>query len=707
MHILQGTLVFCLFSIFRWSSLYIGEALDRETYFMTVQSSPLRQKRFCFVQTVFAFYPIVSCLLFLLCFGLCLGPLFAQNQQRSFALPFPLELNAAPLFRLESGTFIVLSQASVSSENAKDGATDRELDQNKQPSEPIIPNFDALDFQEIKISQGRFSLDLQKTPRSQALAHPARTFFTGSKLTKVVIVDGVLDLFHDLGEPVALTIKQGVFDVDLDAGTFEGKGTLLTAGLSTEFSLSVAIPRPERRTRQKGDKTNSPALPKPLSLTLLVKNDVFTGRYSGNLAASKKLQLEGKTVLKVQDLRAFSGLLPLLLPGTSEDTLKQMVQKVEGEKNMALAGEGAVSWSGLSGSVKDAKFVFGAHKATGTLRLQLGEENPDLSGTLAYQDLDLGPLLFDVSPPLAEEGAPSPPLPFGFTELSQLLYGFIRHIDADLRVSAKRVLLGSVALEDAGFSLYQKKGALIVDLADAALFDGQANGHLKINTTTPKMRWHLNARLHQMNLAKLSGVLGAEHFLEGKGNIKLQLTSFGDKLTEFSQNLHGPVLFNVDEGGSIGLSMHLLHEAQTGSLKDSFTALFSGRTKFSHLTAASRFLKGKLVTDFARLATPSHEYTARGRLDLSPLRPDWYVASWRLDAALNEAETKEDAFVYHDDKKPNLLFCGHISGNWHNGLLERTPALNLALQGKSCPAVYRPEALHNKKPPIVRQDDQR
>ena len=606
--------------------------------------------------------------------------LAGKNTHSPFALPTPLVLNSAPLLRLDAGSIHVMAPQAkdLPSSPSKQALQKQTLDQVRS-------------FKDLKVSNGAFVLDLRK----QAVINPehvsAKTVFTGGALSRVLLEQSKLTILQDLGAPLTILIPHGQFDFDLEDGSLEGTGTFLAGEMETAFKMNLTYATDES----------------PSELTITVENKVFKGRYEGHLAAAKALSLNGQASFKIHDIYGFSGVIQKLLMGLGAEAPGRVLASEKGLSKTALSAEGQIEWQGMTGHFKNAKFMFGEHRATGRLRLQFGDENPDLSGTLAYETLDLTPLLFTSMKQNQEGQEPSFKEVFDFERLSQLLYGFIRHMDADLRISAKKVAIGPLEMTDGGFSLFQKKGTLIIDLANAVLLEGQTGGHLKIDTHAPKLRWHLNAGLNKLDLKSLSKLWGRDKLLEGRGDFKLQLTSFGDKKAEFYQNLSGALLFDVAEGGVLALDMHQFAMDRALSLKESLAAIEANDTKFTRLETISHFEKGQLVTDFAALATETHEYTAQGAIDLLEQTIDWHLASWRLVGPKSSLSDDKGAFIFHDAEAPMMLFCTHILGPWGTPFLEKVTPLHLSLLNKSCPAVYRPETLNKGRDPIVRPDQTR
>ena len=522
-----------------------------------------------------------------------------------------------------------------------------------------------------------------------------------SGISTVTLDDCALKILRDGASPLTLHVRAGRFDIDLADGEFEGKGVVTIDGRPTNFTLS---------SDYSGVSDDGASL---FDTRVNLDNDHFKGSFDGVFSGAAGLRLSGRTQVEFKD-EAARGLLfdvPAFEGGAASD--KRAGKHADGEKaattNHAAyfaSAAGQLEWAGNQGTLADGQFKFGESPATGTLSLNLEGGVQAVSGTLAFAQLDLSPL-FEADPDDEGASAPNPALadaaanekaaalPLRDSKLHRMLQTLsplIRNFDADLRISADMIVAGPLNLRESGFSLFQKKGEVILDLAETMVFDGTASGHVKIDTNYPKPRWHVNMGLKGAALGDISALIKREDALSGRGNVKVHLTSFGDKVNEIYHNMYGAILLSVPDGGQIGLDLGNLLTAQENRSETELTSLLSGRSDFESLEGTGHFARGAVVADHFSLKTKTNQFTGGGRLTLFDRLVDWNIASWPLTAALeNEAASNSDSnagLSGGDVASPVLLVCSEISGSWRAPKFEKYTALHLALLRRGCPAAF-------------------
>jgi hypothetical protein len=324
----------------------------------------------------------------------------------------------------------------------------------------------------------------------------------------------------------------------------------------------------------------------------------------------------------------------------------------------------------------------------------------EISGSVAFERLELDDLaaaaLINDENSLNDtngNGAhPAAQIDTALGRFMECLYPLTRDFDADLRLSAKEIKIGSLLLKDAGFSLFEKSGEVILDLAMTRLFEGTSSGHIKIDTNFPKPRWHTNLSLSNVRVDKMEAVSGLPNWLSGAANFKIHLTSYGDKFTEIYQNVYGAVLFEMPSGGQIAVNLENLNSERADKPGTEWERLFKGNSTFNELKSTGHFAKGEMVTDFFSLKTGEAYYTGLGQVNLSGEGFDWHIASWPLikdNSAVNEE-------VGDAPSLPLIKVCSRISGSHLKPVFEKYNAMHLALLRRGCKATYKPRSEKSK-----------
>ncbi|MBB4002813.1 AsmA-like C-terminal region-containing protein [Aurantimonas endophytica] len=148
----------------------------------------------------------------------------------------------------------------------------------------------------------------------------------------------------------------------------------------------------------------------------------------------------------------------------------------------AMSVEGDLVFAGVEANLQNASVRIAGSSGRGALEARFAEDAPTVGGTLAFENLDLSPLVGAV--------APLPDDPFDLAR--KIDVGFTREVGLDLRVSAERATLGNVAAEDVAAALLVADGKATIDIGDAMLLGGrgQANVVFEADQTPPQAIGH-------------------------------------------------------------------------------------------------------------------------------------------------------------------------------------------------------------------------
>lgn len=133
--------------------------------------------------------------------------------------------------------------------------------------------------------------------------------------------------------------------------------------------------------------------------------------------------------------------------------------------------EGKIAGNRQRLKLEDARMSIDGNSGTGVIELALAERLPALSGTLAFETLDLRSFLS------AFGAADGPAGLSGGVELAN-------RIDLDLRLSAERATSGSIALEDVAATARVKREHAAFDVSDASAFGGNVQASIHIDRKT-------------------------------------------------------------------------------------------------------------------------------------------------------------------------------------------------------------------------------
>lgn len=664
---------------------------------------------------------VVLCLLLLVCI-VAVTSRWSLMEAHSEARPFqlrdgiysleqPLDVSLSPPVQIERGRL-----------HFADGQSATSALLRRLLPEGWAQMFMAEKLDEMSLIDGELLIDLR--PAAVAAGQKGRDEGGMPQLLSAALLKSDLADVHlkncrirliraDAG-PLDLLVKTARLSVDIEDGAFESKGVIDISGREVGFQFSSAM-------------ISEASRPARYRLALYLSHEEISARFDGIAALDGGGQLEGAFRSQFADIALLEQLLGIHPAAEGEDVAAPVgrdendppggaAPKAALADPLPFSLAGALDWRGQAGKLTGLSLVVGSSRATGTLRLKSLKGRQLISGSLAFDQLAM--LLPDIglNEPAGEEAGPASghesgsesgrPAPVIFSHeyldgvmgrFLQRLYPMITRYEADLRFSAEVLELGPMKMKDAGFSLFQKDGEVIVDLAETSVFEGTASGHLKIDTKYPKPRWHINLNFREIAPEAFSEIFGQAPLITGLGYMQLNLTSYGDKSTEIYQNMQGALSFRSLQGGKLALDLESLNQAQGARPLTIFQQLVAGETEFQSLAGEGHFKNGALVADFFEITTPRMHYTGLGRLSLSEALHDWHIASWAaVTKSARKAEADTESGAQPSESPYKLIMCSSINGSWAAPRVEKHSAAELALLRTDCKASYKTQPERSK-----------
>lgn len=627
-----------------------------------------------------------------------------QLKDGTFSLAAPVIISHHPLVRVERGKVKFLSPS-----KSKDAAK----------LSGLLPSswtefFTSEKLENLQLEDAKLVIDYRNTSTdserstAQQIASVAQAL-KNSSLENLNILNSSLIILRDYNKPVATFIKSAQFELDLNDSELEGTGLMDIKGEETRFSVQYNFSRQNKAGIVLGD------------VVFTLENTICNGEFKGVMEGRPKLHLLGDAQFQITDSTRFGRWF------VTEDADDQQQTK-DADRNLhklkPLSISGKFSWAGEEGTLSGAKIQFGNSAGTGNLALKTGQANPEISGTLAFQTLDIRDLIAlsvttsDKQPMLDKphfnkmvddkKKAAAQKIPFK-KELRQgielgvkQIYALVQNLDADLRISVSSIQLGEFAMTETGFSVYQKQGEFILDMAGVTIFDGQVTGLFKFDTNFPKPRWHINSNLTGVSFADISTAFDLPVVIEGSGDYRFHITSFGDKPDEIFANVSGAFTLEAASGGEIAIKLsELLKEQKLGS-GEQITQVLSDKSSFSALLTKGHFAKGAIIADHFSIRTDAHEFTGKGVINLEKEKLELHIGAWDISRFITEQKKNEEG--QNPDAKapaPELLTCSQLAGAWDTPYFEKFTAAHLQSLDRSCPASYLYVPLKTKDDPIV------
>lgn len=466
--------------------------------------------------------------------------------------------------------------------------------------------FGDLSFSALRLDKPTLRLKGgTETRTAKTVLGQLTSFLASAPLDSVRLHRGAVD--SSAGSPA-------LRDLDLrlttrgQAGSMEAVGSFTFNGEDVTFSLDRG------RTANDGDKQRVP-------LTLKVTSAPLTARFTGTMQLAEVLSGEGNLEATLPDVRYFLNWVGVAVP--------------KGESLREARATGQVHWSGPTLTFDDGEFEVDGNAAVGLLAITAGER-PRVDGTLAFEALSLQPYLSDG---LASD------------EDSPLLdWVVLKHLDADLRISAAEFQTGDLQLGGGGLTLHAKDGAISSEIGSLEICSGLAEGRFDLDVSTPRVEGALVGSLTGIDIDVCREFLGTEVPVKGTGSMKVDLSTGGTSHDELIRGLTGTVVVGA-ENGSLPIDLITLM-----SEPDAVARGWSqeANTAYSKLNADCSLSAGHLWCKTFRLTAEDTVVSGAGGLDVAQQTLDW-------DLRMTDPESSQEADAHAANGKSGMTISGPLT----------------------------------------------
>jgi AsmA protein len=502
----------------------------------------------------------------------------------AFTISQPIVLSTAPPIRVERGTiaFVDANGRVLPSDEGKPGGGAH--------SSPNLRLYNALVTFGSEAEAARSSEPgLQAFPASpfmEALA--AGRYETLSLKRSMIVLNGFFDQAEVLSDVMA--------DVSLrKRGMVALKGTASVRGKRVAFEAQANVGQGERRSTQQ--------VRVPLKLAIKSENlDIsFDGRM---MPGPEQTEFQGHGDIAIPSGRALARWFGSYWP--SGPGLRDL--SVRGQLRI---GKQLVAFD-------NAVARMDGNEATGVLGLKLRQPRPVLSGTLAYKQFDARPYLSSSSAALSATEA------FSWSSLAAgaLTVPLGMHLDADMRISADRVLFGAFELGRTAATIALKDGRLQADVADVKFVGGEGGGQITADFTGFVPKVTVRGKLDQVDLATLSASFAGAAYAQGKASLVSDLVGSGSTMHDLMRGMAGKLAIRAQSPGRIGIDLKALADAVKDRPATGWLSAGRGATDYDALDMRLVVREGTILTESVDAKTSDGSWTAVGIVNLPADRID-------------------------------------------------------------------------------------
>lgn len=341
----------------------------------------------------------------------------------------------------------------------------------------------------------------------------------------------------------ALKIKSGTFVLNLGEGRAETltaidvealnrrrngiqvKGAADIRGFRHTFDVQIGAA---------GDK--KPAVNVPVKAS--IKGVLFSGTLDGRLSNTGAFEIQGALDGIVADVNQSARAFGFAASGVALGELKI---------------KSRLDWTRGTLAFDKATFQLGGNEGTGAMSLSVGGSRPAVSGTLAVKTLDVTGLIKALQTSAADERS----------SWSQRVWGepaapLAHQLDADVRLSATKLVVPGVELGAVAAGIDLKSGKLLVDLAEFELAGGRGSGQLQADFTRyrPQLTWR--GKLDGVDGGRLSQMLVKSPVLQGTVNAAADVTTEGLSGAHIRRSVTGRVTIGTKDAARVGLDLKAL-----------------------------------------------------------------------------------------------------------------------------------------------------
>lgn len=306
-------------------------------------------------------------------------------------------------------------------------------------------------------------------------------------------------------------------------------------------------------------------------------------------------------LFRTGDVPLFAGQAEFRMPSLRRFISWAGLGRGVGEQLKSIVVAGPLEWSPSQMAFARATVAVNGNQATGAMTIKHADDRLSVDGTLGFQELDLGrhlPGLVANQPQLGGE-------PHVLTV-----------IDADLRLSAGKVIAPAVETGRAAVSVALKKGRLQIDMAELEIESGSAGGQLWADLHEPSPKANVKMKLRGVDVGRGLAEPLRRNPLMGKANLTFEGTLTGHTLGEAVATLAGRGNFDLVEPGRLGLDLTALQHAAKVSAVVGWSAAGKGGTALESLTGRFRVLNGALTIETMLAKSGSQALVGSGRIDV-------------------------------------------------------------------------------------------
>lgn len=363
------------------------------------------------------------------------------------------------------------------------------------------------------------------------------------------------------------------------------------------------------------------------AVTISFESDPFKASFSGTVSRREGLAFDGSLAASSPSVRrALEWSQAQISPGAAMGAFSLTGKATGGKDNLKLA---------------DARLSINENPGVGALEFAFAGPIPSISGTLAFDTLDLGRFLAAFATPL-DHSSRRPVFDLAFTD----------QISLDLRLSAGNATGGGIQLSDVAATAQVRGGFAAFDISDATALGGEIQAGFRVDRKPEGEIGEMRISAVGIDWAQMAERIGwSRNAPQAKGSLNVVLRSPITDMASLPYTTAGTISAKLGVGSLRDFALDKLVSNQPGSGFFPLSAVGGGS-----LAIEGAEFKAAVENGVARIDT-AKAWTASDTLTLEGIVP--YVG--RSLALSLKVDKRDPPDAPRDPKNAKSYFIG---GSW-------------------------------------------
>jgi AsmA protein len=192
----------------------------------------------------------------------------------------------------------------------------------------------------------------------------------------------------------------------------------------------------------------------------------------------------------------------------------------------------------------------------------------------------------------------------------------LNYVDAQIRLSAAELNLGSAHFAPAALEASLASGVLKGTVSNLGAYGGQANATIDIDVSRDAPAYALHSDLTNVRALPLLKSAADFDSLDGKLQARIDVRSSGESQQAIMSNMAGTATANFQDGAIRGLNVAQMIRSLTSGTLSGWQESREQNTDLTQLSASFRIDKGQAATSDINLVGPLVKMTGTGTIDL-------------------------------------------------------------------------------------------